>query len=154
MSDKDIINQIKNLEGLSLEKATEKFNTFSSSDAAQKYVDILSEDPEGKKFENPDKISSLVYRAVEAGSSLTDVASVLKIKEEDARKLLGVSPSVIKQGPDIPYGREFDEPSRPLTIDQPDVTLTELMSKSRPSVPSVNVPSAGSAQGYNPYAQN
>jgi uncharacterized protein (DUF2267 family) len=179
MSDKDIINQIKNLEKISLEQATKKFNDFSSSAVAQKYVDILSKDPEGERFDSAaDKIPDLVRRAVDAGASFRDIASILKIEEADARKLMGVSPSVIKQGPDIPYGREFDDPSRPLAIDRPDFTLTDLMSQSRPSVsvpnvnvdrpdvtltdlmsqsrPSVsvpNIPSAGSSQGYNPYTQ-
>jgi hypothetical protein len=154
MSDKDIINKIKNLEKISLEQATKKFNDFSSSAAAQKYVDILSKDPEGKRFESPaDKIPDLVRRAVDEGATFRDIASILKIEEADVPKLIGVSPSVVKQGPDIPYGREFDEPSRPLTIDQPEVTLTDLMSQSRPSVSVPNIPSAGSPQGYNPYTQ-
>jgi len=131
-----------------------------------------------------DKIPDLVRRAIDAGASFRDVASVLKIEEAEARKLIGVAPQqdvrkiefFVKPGDEFDTDfsktpsmfkqlvdraryaldtKELPSVSVPnVTIDQPDVTLTDLMSRSRPSVPSVNVPSAGSAQGYNPYTQN
>ena len=107
-------------------------------------------------------IPEKVRTAIDAGATLQQVASVLKTDEESVASLLDIE---IKTGSKldyfIPYGKEFDSEydqapsmfrqvadkvkyaldSKELpSVDKPDVTLTDLMAQSKPSLPSVKIP--------------
>ena len=149
MADKKLVKKVAELEGVSEKKAAEVLDSFSSPEAAQEYVNRLSEDPEGERFKNSKgAIPRLVHQAIDAGASLREVASILKTDEASVSKILGIDrQEAIKIEFDVPVGDEFDTDfSKPPSkakrkVDKPDVTLTDLMAQSRPSMPSVSVPS-------------
>jgi hypothetical protein len=128
------------------------------------------ESEENANFKNPkESIPRLAREAIDAGATIKEVASVLKIKEEDAAKLINVTPqdarqidfyvkpgdefdtdfdktpSMFKQLADrVSYAlesRELPSVSLPdVSVDKPDVTLTDLMAQSKPTTPSVSLP--------------
>lgn len=121
-------------------------------------------DAEDTKFKNPSTaIPRLARQAIEAGATLKQIATVLKTDEKSVAKLLDITPQdAIKIEFFVKPGDEFDTdfdktPSMfkqlidraryaleskdlSVTTDKPDVTLTELMAQSKPSLPSVKVP--------------
>jgi|DEB0MinimDraft_6_1074348.scaffolds.fasta_scaffold00635_2 hypothetical protein len=116
-------------------------------------------------FKNPKKaIPRLARQAVDAGATLKEVAAVLKTDEASVGKILGITPQdatkiefFVKPGDE--FDTDFDKTpsmfkqvvdraryaleSRELpdvSVDKPDVTLTDLMAQSKPSLPSVSIP--------------
>jgi len=176
MSNKSIIKKLRKIHGLpessntkidteNTKEVMRIFNSFSSPEAAEEYIEDyerrVAEDPEGERFKTTDKIPDLAREAIEAGATIKDVATILKIDEETASKLVygfqgskkidfyvkpgdefdtdfDETPSMFKQLADrVSYAIESrDLPS----VDKPDVTLPELMAQSKPSLPSVSLP--------------
>ena len=114
-------------------------------------------------FKNPKtSIPRLARQAVDAGATLKEIAAVLKTDEDSVSKLLGITPQdATKIEFFVKPGDEFDtdfektpsmfkqiadrvsyalESGNLPTVDKPDVTLTDLMAQSKPSLPSVRVP--------------
>ena len=116
-------------------------------------------------FKNPkEAIPRLARQAVDAGATLKEVAAVLKTDEASVGKILGITPQdatkiefFVKPGDE--FDTDFDKTpsmfkqvidraryaleSRELpdvSVDKPDVTLTDLMAQSKPSLPSVSIP--------------
>ena len=123
----------------------------------------VSEPEENKDFKNPkEAIPRLAREAIDAGATIKEVATVLKIDEETAAKLINVTPQDARQvdfyvKPGDEFDTDFDKTpsmfkqladrvsyaieSRTLpSVDKPDVTLPELMAQSKPSLPSVSLP--------------
>jgi hypothetical protein len=120
----------------------------------------VDELPENKNFKNPkEAIPRLAREAIDAGATIKEVATILKIDEDAAAKLINVTPQDARQieffvKPGDEFDTDFDEtPSKfkqlvdrvryaleskdlSVTTDKPDVTLTELMAQSKPSLPS------------------
>jgi len=132
-------------------------------------MSTAEKDEDKKEFKNPkEAIPRLAREAIEAGATIKEVATVLKIDEETASELVYGSqgskkidfyvkpgdefdtdfdktPSMFKQLADrVSYAiesRELPSVSLPdVSVDKPDVTLPELMAQSKPSLPSVSVP--------------
>ena len=116
-------------------------------------------------FKNPkEAIPRLARQAVDAGATLKEVAAVLKTDEASVSKILNITPQdaakiefFVKPGDE--FDTDFDKTpsmfkqvvdraryaleSRELpdvSVDKPDVTLTDLMAQSKPTMPSVRVP--------------
>jgi hypothetical protein len=133
-----------------------------------------AEPEENKDFKNPkESIPRLAREAVDAGATIKEVASILKIEEKAAAKLIGTiaqepeqveffvkpgdefttdfdkTPSMFKQLADrVSYAVESGElPSVSIpdvSVAKPDVTITDLMAQSKPSLPSVSIPDRSS----------
>lgn len=122
-------------------------------------------DNDKQAFKNPLRsIPRLAREAIDAGATLKEVAAVLKTDEASVGKLLGITPQdatkiefYVKPGDE--FDTDFEETpsmfkqvvdkvryaleSRDLpdvSVDKPDVTLTDLMAKSKPTIPSVSIP--------------
>ena len=117
-------------------------------------------------FKNPkEAIPRLARQAVDAGATLKEVAAVLKTDEASVSKILNITPQdaakiefFVKPGDE--FDTDFEETpsmfkqvvdraryaleSRELpdvSVDKPDVTLTDLMAQSKPTMPSVDIAS-------------
>ena len=111
---------------------------------------------ENPAFNNTkESIPRLVREAVNAGATLQEVASVLKTDEKTVAKILDITPQDARKiefyvKPGDEFDTDFDSPpsmfdkliSRisDVGLDAPDVTMTDLMAQSKPSLPSVRVP--------------
>lgn len=125
-------------------------------------MSTAEKDEDKKEFKNPkEAIPRLAREAIEAGATIKEVATVLKIDEETASELVYGSQGSKKIDFYVKPGDEFDTDfdetpsmfkqladrvsyaieSRDLpSVDKPDVTLPELMAQSKPSLPSVSLP--------------
>lgn len=125
-------------------------------------MSTAEKDEDKKEFKNPkEAIPRLAREAIEAGATIKEVATVLKIDEETASELVYGSQGSKKINFYVKPGDEFDTDfdetpsmfkqladrvsyaieSRDLpSVDKPDVTLPELMAQSKPSLPSVSLP--------------
>jgi len=123
----------------------------------------VDEPRENKNFKNPkEAIPRLAREAIDAGATIKEVATILKIDEDTAAKLINVTPQDARQieffvKPGDEFDTNFDKTPSMFkqladrisyaiesgdlpSVDKPDVTLPELIAQSKPSLPSVSVP--------------
>jgi len=116
----------------------------------------VNKDLDPRRQEIQRRLPDLVRRAIDLGATLPQLAAVLKTDEESVAKMLAITiqePTRVKFDvkPGDEFDTDFDSPpsmfdkliSRisDVGLDTPDVSMTALMAQSKPSLPSVSMPS-------------